>query len=78
MSVGKPLALRTLHGGQGPGHVGETQFRPVIVAEVVFRQVAVKVLLPAMLIDAVEAPLEQTEKALGRVHMHIFPGVFLG
>jgi hypothetical protein len=38
----------------------------------------VQVLLSTMLLDAIEAALEKTEKALGRAHVNIILGIFLG
>jgi len=53
-----------------------TTGRAVAVAEIKFRDIAVKVLLLAMLIDALHAALEHAVIALDRVRMHVAAHVF--
>ncbi len=53
------------------------QLDAVIVAERKFVEVALEVLLPAVLIAAVKATLEHAKEALNRVRGHIATGVFL-
>lgn len=50
----------------------------MIVAEIELRQIAVQMLLAAMLIDALHALLKQTEIALGAIGVHVATNVFLG
>lgn len=49
----------------------------IVIAELKFGQIAVQVLPADVVIDAVQATLEQPEHALNRVRMHITPDVFL-
>jgi hypothetical protein len=57
------LARCVLHGKRGTFPVIEAETNAVIVAEVVFRQIAVQMLLGAVLIDAAHPALEDREIA---------------
>jgi hypothetical protein len=50
----------------------------MVVAEVKFLQLAVKVLLAAMLIDALHAAFENAEVAFNGVGVNVAANVFLG
>ena len=51
----------------GTLRVGHAQFDPVVIAEGVFIQVALEMLLASVLVDAVEAALEHAEETFNAV-----------
>jgi hypothetical protein len=61
--IRETLAIGVLHCKRGTFPVIETKPDPVIVAEIELRQVAVQVLLGAVLIDASHTALEDREIA---------------
>lgn len=63
LAVRETLAARLLDGNGRTIRIVEAKLDPVIVAEVVFRQIPVQVLLAAMLVDAAHTALEDAEKA---------------
>lgn len=76
------LAIDTLQRPSGTLAVLTAKLRAVAVAEIELRKIAVKVLLAAMLIDALHAALEDAEIALNRVGADdlfaFVAGVFVG
>lgn len=64
--IGEPLAFDALHRDLGSINIAVALRNAMIVAEVIFGQVAVQMLFTAMLIDADAAhpALEDREKAL--------------
>jgi hypothetical protein len=66
--IGEPLAFHAFEGGGARGVVNANG-DALIVAELKFREIAVQVLLGAMLIDALHAAPEDAESALDRVGM---------
>lgn len=77
-SISQPLALGTHQGEIGPCMIINPQLGPVGIAEVEFSQVSVKMRLADMEVAAVNAPLQDREKALDRVGVNVVPHVFLG
>lgn len=73
-SVGKPLALDPHDGQIGAGAVANTNRHAVAVPEVEFGQIAVKMDLGNMLVDAIDAALEDREVPLGGVGVGVPPG----
>src|SRR4051794_28842727 len=65
--IGEPLALHPQQRRLGAPTVVHAQRDSVVVAELKFRQIAVKVLLVAMLIDTLHAALEQAKVAFDGV-----------
>lgn len=76
--IGKALAADLGQGSIATLNVAKVECDTVIVAEVKFRQIAVKVLLGAMLIDALHAAFEDAEIAFNRVGMNRATNVLLG
>lgn len=74
--VGEPLAFGGFQRSNRALHIAETQSDPVIVSEVELREITVEVLLGAMLIDALYAPLEDREVAFDRVRVDLAASVF--
>jgi len=74
--IHQALAFDALHGLDGAVNVAVAEFDAVIVAEVKFREVAVQVLLAAVLIDAAHAALEDREEALDRIGVDVTPDIF--
>ena len=56
--IREPLALRAFDRGLGAVHVVNSKRDPIVVAEVKFREIAVQVVLAAMLVDALHSALE--------------------
>jgi hypothetical protein len=79
-SVSRPvretLAFNALHSKRRTFPIVHTEGNAVIVAEIKFREIAMQMLLIAMLIDAAHTALEDREVAFGRVGMHIVADVF--
>ena len=71
MPVCEPLAFRALHGRESPVLIVEAERDPVVVAELVFRKVAVQVLLSAVLVKAFHSALENGEYAFDRVAVNV-------
>jgi len=57
-SIGEPLANSTLHGASGTLYVIYAEPDAIAISEIKFRQIAVQMLLFAMLVDAFHAALE--------------------
>ena len=74
--VGQAIAFRTRHDERGPFAVVDAERDPVVVAELKLRAVAVQVALADVVETAVDATLEQTEHALGRVAVRRAAHVF--
>lgn len=66
-AIGEPLAADALQGIIAAHDVIDAELRAGVVAEVEFREVAVQVLLSAVLVDVFHAALEDRE--------HTFDGV---
>src|SRR5262245_33091044 len=77
-SIGEALADNAFGRDLGAHEIVVTERSARVVAEVVFRQIAVKVLLAAMLVDALHAALEDREITLDRVRGDGAAHVFLG
>lgn len=56
--IGEAFAFRVQEDRNAALFIGEAQLRAGVIAEVVFGQIAVQVLLAAVLIDALHAALE--------------------
>ena len=56
--IGQPLADDALHGAGGALHVIYAEPNAIAIAEIELRQIAVQMLLAAMLVDALHAALE--------------------
>lgn len=69
--IGQPLASRALHGDCGALHVIDAKPNAVVHSEIKFGQIAVKVLGIDVLIDADKPALEDREKALKSVGVHV-------
>ena len=71
-SAAGPLAFDALEGGCGAILVSPAERRgAVVVAEIELREVAVQVLLSAVLTDATYAALEDQELAFNRVRVDL-------
>jgi hypothetical protein len=70
-SIGKPLADDAKKRLIGAGLIVHAERDAVIVAEIELGEVAVQVLLRAMLVDALHPALEDRKVALNGVRMHI-------
>ena len=66
-SIGQALANDTLERLYGAGFIVHAQRDAVVIAEIIFAQIAVKVLFIAMLIDALHAALEDREIAFNGI-----------
>ena len=76
-SIGKPPANDTAKGLLCPLGIAHAKRDPLIIPEIILSEIAVKVLLSAMLVDALHAALEDAEIAFdgvgvdrGHVHTH--------
>ncbi len=67
--IGKPLAFDARHSAVSALSIVHAKCNAVAVPEVELGKVAVKVLLPAMLIDALHSALEDREVAFDGVRM---------
>ena len=67
LSVSQPLANSTFERPVGPIRIVHAQLHPVVVPKVELREVAVQVLLAAVLVGALHAALEDGEVALDGV-----------
>ena len=76
LPVGEPLVLCAFDSLYGAVGVVEAEADAAIVAEVVFSQVAVQMLLRAVLIDAAHTALEDVEDALDSVGMDVVADIF--
>jgi hypothetical protein len=80
--IGEPLTHDTGKDVRGTAHVASAQGYAVVVAEIKLSEIAVKVLLIAMLIDATHAALEHRELALDGVGVNdlvtLIADVFFG
>jgi hypothetical protein len=63
--IGDPLAFAISDRGDCTGFIVPAQRLTMIVPEIEFRKITVKVLLAAMLVHAAHAALENGEVALG-------------
>jgi hypothetical protein len=77
-SVGQPLADRAQQRRLGAHGVVHAQPDPVVVAEIELGEVAVEVLLAAVLVDALHAPLGDREVAFRRVGVDVVADVLAG
>ena len=75
-SVGQAFAFDTLDGEIGAGLVVNPTRCPIGVAEVVFAQVAAQMSLGHVLIDTIDAALEDGEITLNRIGVNVTPDVF--
>src|SRR5437899_1255287 len=77
--IGEPLALHAEQKNLGAVLIFDAERLAIAIAEIEFSKVAVQVIVPAMLIDALHAALEDREKAFDGVGMHgaIFEGNIL-
>ena len=69
--IREPLAFGTLEDAGGPVGVVHTELDPVVVPEVELGKVAVQVGFAHVLIDAVDAALQDGEEALGSVGVNV-------
>src|SRR5690606_3596341 len=83
--IGKTLADDALQQPVGALGVFDTKSRPVVIAELVFGQIAVQMLFVTVLIDALHAALEDAEISLNGVavdaailKVHIFAASMIG
>ena len=76
--IRQPLTGDAAHHGFHPHPVGEAQLDPMVVAEIELGEVAVEVLLAAVLVDAAHAALEDREHALDGVGVDDAPDVLAG
>jgi hypothetical protein len=77
-SVGQPTASGALQGTLGAHHIIDPQLDPVGVPEIELGQVAMEMVLPAMLVDAEHPALEDREEPFDAVGGHVATGVLLG
>jgi len=70
-SIGEPLTLGRLQGNAGTAHVINFKFGAGVLAEIKFGQIAVKVLLATMLVNADHAALEHAEKAFKGIGVNL-------
>jgi len=77
-SVGQALADDAFHGQIGAGDIIDPEFGPVGVAKVELGQVAVKMGFADVLVDPVNAPLQDREVAFDGVRVDLISDVFLG
>lgn len=75
--IHQALAFDALHGLDGAVDVAIAELDAVIVAEVKFREIAVQMLLAAVLIDAAHPALEDREEALDRIGLHVAADIFV-
>lgn len=75
---GQPFAFGTLHGGFGALNVADANADAVVIPEVKFSEITVKMFLGAMLINAAHTALENRKRAFNRIRMHVAAYVFLG
>ena len=78
LTVRETLASRVLDGKGRTFPIVDAERDAVIEPEIEFRQIPVKVLLGAVLIDAAHTPLEDAEIAFGRVGVDVAAHVFAG
>ena len=76
--VSEPFALSATQGADSALFVVYAQSDSVIIPEVELCQVAVQVLLRAMLVDAVHAALEDAEDVLDGVGVHVAAHILIG
>ena len=69
MLIGEPFADEPRKDAVGARHVIATKGNAVAVAEIELREIAVQMLLAAVLIDALHPAFEDAEKALNRVRV---------
>ena len=77
-SIGQPLSNDALQRRLGPLDVAAAQRDPVIVPKIELGNVAMQVLLGAMLIDALHAALEDAVIVLDGVRVDLAADVLLG
>src|SRR6202051_995213 len=77
-SIGQPLADSALNRAGGALNVIYAEPNAVAISEIELRQIAVQMLLLAMLVDAFHAALEDRIVALNGVGRNIVADVFLG
>lgn len=77
-SIGKAPSPSVLKDQIGAGFVVHTELHPVTVAEVELRQIPVEMGFRDVLVNAVDAALEDAEVTLNGVGVDIAPDVFLG
>src|ERR1700759_4571475 len=75
--IGDALAFASLHGGDSTGIIRPAQRITTIITEVELREIAMQMLLAAMLINTAHTALEHAKEAFRRIHMHIAARVFL-
>lgn len=78
LNVHQSLADGALNRAACAFRVIDLERDPVRIAEIELRQIAVQMLLAAMLVHALHAALEGREEAFDRVRMDVAPAVFLG
>ena len=66
-TIRETLAFNALDSKHRTFPIGDTEGSPVVVAEIKFREVAVKVLFVAMMVHAAHAALEDAEVAFDRI-----------
>src|SRR5690349_4834560 len=77
-SIGEALADAALYGCVGARHVVNAQRDAMVVPEVELAQIAMQVLLTAVLIDALHTALEDREVALDGVGVRVPAHVLFG
>jgi hypothetical protein len=75
LRIGEPLPGNSLERRRGSRLIVKARRFALVVPEVVFRQIPVQVMLAAMLVDALEAALEDAEITLQRVRVGVAPDV---
>src|SRR5579872_3903845 len=76
--ISETLAGRALDRQRSALRVLNSKSRAVGIAEIKFVQIALQMLLPAMLVDALHAALEDREITLNGVRRHVTPRIFSG
>ena len=76
--IGQAFAFRALNGDLGAGRIVVAEADAVRVAKIELGQIAVQMLLAAMLVDAFHAALEDRIEALDRVCVRLAANVLFG
>ena len=75
-SISQALADDPGKSALGTLNILAPQLDAVIIPEIEFREIAVKVLFAAMLVDVLHAALEKTKVAFGGINMNVVAGIF--
>ena len=74
--IGEPLAFDAFDSGFGAVNVAVAEPNAMVVAEVKFREIAVQMLLVAVLINSLHAALEDRERAFDGVGVDLGADIF--